>query len=60
MILGLMLTVILLPFAGGMLLQIIKFKNKRNKVLYFFVCTRQYIIDVCVAITWPDRIDSRD
>lgn len=32
MIFGLMLTVILLPFAGGILLQIIKFKNKRNKL----------------------------
>lgn len=34
MIFGLMLTVILLPFAGGILLQIIKFKNKRNKECY--------------------------
>lgn len=37
MIFGLMLTVILLPFAGGMLLQIIKFKNKRDKECYIFL-----------------------
>ena len=37
MIFGLMLTVILLPFAGGILLQIIKFKNKRNKECYIFM-----------------------
>lgn len=36
MILGLMLTVILLPFAGGILLQFLKFKEKRYKQLYIF------------------------
>ncbi len=36
MILGLMLTVILLPFIGGGLLQFIKFKTKKNKQRYIF------------------------
>ncbi|MDE7323574.1 MAG: proton-conducting membrane transporter [Lachnospiraceae bacterium] len=36
MILGLMLTVILLPFAGGVLLQLIKFKEKRYKQCFIF------------------------
>ncbi|MFG6320435.1 MAG: proton-conducting membrane transporter [Lachnospiraceae bacterium] len=36
MILGLMLTVILLPFAGGGLLQLIKFKEKRSKQCFIF------------------------
>ena len=36
MILGLMLTVILLPFAGGVLLQLIKFKEKRSKQCFIF------------------------
>lgn len=36
MILGLMLTVILLPFAGGTLLQFLKFKDKRQKQCYIF------------------------
>lgn len=36
MILGLMLTVILLPFAGGILLQFIKFKEKKYKECFIF------------------------
>lgn len=36
MIFGLMLTVILLPFAGGLLLQVLKFKDKRQKQCYIF------------------------
>ena len=36
MIFGLMLTVILLPFAGGLLLQILKFKDKGQKQYYIF------------------------
>jgi multicomponent Na+:H+ antiporter subunit D len=36
MILGLMLTVILLPFIGGGLLQFIKFKTKKSKQCYIF------------------------
>lgn len=36
MVLGLMLTVILLPFAGGILLQLLKFKDKRQKQCYIF------------------------
>lgn len=36
MILILMLTVILLPFVGGILLNLIKFKEKRNKQIYIF------------------------
>lgn len=36
MILGLMLTVILLPFAGGVLLQLIKFKENRSKQCFIF------------------------
>lgn len=34
MILGLMLTVILLPFLGGILLNLIKFKEKKQKQIY--------------------------
>ena len=36
MILGLMLTVILLPFVGGILLNLIKFKEKKQKQIYIF------------------------
>lgn len=36
MILSLMLTVILLPFAGGLLLQLLKFRDKRNKQSFIF------------------------
>lgn len=36
MVLTLMLTVILLPFAGGLLLQFLKFHNKRYKQCYIF------------------------
>ena len=36
MILGLMLTVILLPFLGGILLNLIKFKEKKQKQIYIF------------------------
>ena len=36
MIFGLILTVILLPFAGGMLLQVLKFKEKKYKQCYIF------------------------
>lgn len=36
MILGLMLTVILLPFAGGVLLQFLRFRDKRQKQCYIF------------------------
>lgn len=36
MIIGLILTVILLPFAGGILLQFIKFKEKTHKKLFIF------------------------
>ena len=36
MIFVLMLTVILLPFVGGVFLSLLKFKNKRNKQCYIF------------------------
>lgn len=36
MVLTLMLTVILLPFAGGLFLQLLKFRNKRYKQRYIF------------------------
>ena len=39
MILGLMLTVILLPFLGGILLNLIKFKEKKQKQIYIFSAT---------------------
>lgn len=51
MIFGLMLTVILLPFAGGMLLQLIKFKDKRQKECYIFayVCINTLLTYVLLA-----------
>ena len=36
MIFGLILTVILLPFAGGLLLQLLKFKERKYKQFYIF------------------------
>ena len=43
MIFGLILTVILLPFAGGMLLQVLKFKEKKYKQFYIF----SYVLLTC-------------
>ena len=36
MIFGLILTVILLPFVGGLLLQLLKFKERKYK--QFYIC----------------------